>query len=60
MRDDRLLLFANLGETGGRYVHRYLARAVTRGRFRVPAVQAECMYDPEIVSRHGAGWMEVR
>jgi uncharacterized protein YfaS (alpha-2-macroglobulin family) len=28
----------------------YLARAVTPGRFTVPPISAECMYDPEVRS----------
>ena len=53
MRDDRLLLFADLRP--GSHVYRYIVRAVTRGRFRLPAISAFCMYDPDITSVHGAG-----
>jgi hypothetical protein len=59
MRDDRLLLFADVDGHPAGHVHRYVARAVTRGRFRLPALQAECMYDPSVASRNGAGWIEV-
>jgi uncharacterized protein YfaS (alpha-2-macroglobulin family) len=58
-RDDRLLLFADMNSSRVCFIHRYVVRAVTRGRFRLPAVRAECMYDPEIASRHGAGWVQV-
>ena len=58
-RDDRLVLFADLHATRTFY-HRYLARAVTRGRFRLPAVNAFAMYDPGVCSIHGAGTVEVR
>ena len=57
MRDDRLLIFTDL--SGVRtYTHRYAVRAVTAGRFKLPAIAGECMYDPAISSIHGAG--EVR
>ncbi len=57
-RDDRLLLFS--GAVTGRAVFYYAARAVTPGRFVVPAVMAEAMYDPAIRSVNGRGSVEVR
>jgi alpha-2-macroglobulin len=51
IRDDRLLLFT--GQLSGTSVFYYAARAVTPGRFVVPAVTASCMYDPEIRSTSG-------
>ena len=57
-RDDRLIVFADLGSTRP-YYHRYLVRAVTRGRFKLPAVTAFAMYDPGIRSTHGAGTVEI-
>lgn len=54
MRDDRYLVFADLPREG-EYRYRYLARAVTRGCFALPPVQAACMYDPDYESFHGAG-----
>ena len=52
IRDDRVLIFANVANL----VHyRYVARAVTPGRFKLPALSAESMYDPSIVSVSGAG-----
>jgi uncharacterized protein YfaS (alpha-2-macroglobulin family) len=36
-----------------------MVRAVTCGKFVVPAVDASCMYDPGIYSVHGAGEMRV-
>jgi len=59
MRDDRLLLFANL-TARRKHVYRYIARAVTRGRFHLPPISAFCMYDPETASVHGAGTVVVR
>ena len=58
MRDDRLLIFTDLGAGKTRY-HRYLARAVTRGRFHLPPVSALAMYDPGVSSIHGSGMVEV-
>jgi uncharacterized protein YfaS (alpha-2-macroglobulin family) len=52
IRDDRVLIFADV--SGGMY-YRYVVRAVTPGKFKLPAVSAECMYDPSIVSVNGAG-----
>jgi alpha-2-macroglobulin len=48
IRDDRVLLFTK--PVHGKSEFCYLARAVTPGRFTVPPVSAECMYDPEIRS----------
>jgi len=58
MRDDRLILFADLEGTGI-WQHRYVVRAVTCGRFKLPALDAFCMYNPEICSVHGAATVEV-
>ncbi|MBN1670008.1 MAG: hypothetical protein JXR37_03180 [Kiritimatiellae bacterium] len=52
VRDDRLLAFT--GALTGRHVYYYAARAVTKGDFVWPAVQASCMYDPELKSVNGA------
>ena len=48
IRDDRVLLFTK--PVSGSSTFYYLARAVTPGRFSVPPISAECMYDPEIRS----------
>ncbi len=58
MRDDRLLLFAvpPVNHVG---VYRYVVRAVTRGEFVLPAVAAECMYDPSWSSVSGQGTVRV-
>ncbi|MBI3987961.1 MAG: alpha-2-macroglobulin, partial [Lentisphaerae bacterium] len=58
IRDDRLLVFT--GPFSGFKEYFYTVRAVTRGRFALPAISAECMYDPEIQSRHGAGTIMVK
>jgi uncharacterized protein YfaS (alpha-2-macroglobulin family) len=36
-----------------------MVRAVTAGRFALPAAEAACMYDPGSYSVHGAGFAEV-
>lgn len=48
IRDDRMLLFTR--PVSGRSVFCYLARAVTPGKYIVPPVSAECMYEPEVRS----------
>jgi len=58
IRDDRLILFTSLGKRSARAFY-YTARAVTRGSFVLPNVQAEAMYDPTILSLSGAGRLEV-
>ena len=58
MRDDRLLVFASV-RSDKEYFYRYAARAVTKGRFRLPAVSASCMYQPGICSTYGVGKIQV-
>ena len=48
IRDDRILLFTK--PVSGPSVFCYLARAVTPGKFIVPPLSAECMYDPDVRS----------
>lgn len=50
LRDDRLEVFGHL-EKGDTKTVVYAVRAVTAGRFTVPSVEAEAMYDPRIWSR---------
>lgn len=45
IRDDRILLFTK--PVSGVSTFYYLARAVTPGKFLVPPVSAECMYEPD-------------
>ncbi|MBI4604412.1 MAG: alpha-2-macroglobulin family protein [Planctomycetes bacterium] len=59
LRDDRVLVFASLKDTSRR-AFLYAARAVTRGEFRLPPVEAEAMYDPRVRSVSGAGRLVVR
>ncbi len=59
IRDDRLILFLDINTTGEIY-YRYLVRAVTAGRFRLPALSASCMYDPGIRSVTGQGIVSIK
>ncbi|MBC8073809.1 MAG: hypothetical protein IAG13_36155, partial [Deltaproteobacteria bacterium] len=46
LRDDRMLLFADQLPAGV-YTYSYTARATTIGKFLLPPVKAEEMYEPE-------------
>ncbi len=59
LRDDRIELFGHLDRGTARKVV-YAARAVTAGRFTVPPVEAEAMYDPRIWAREGMAKVEIR
>ncbi|MCE5300000.1 MAG: hypothetical protein LLG37_03880, partial [Spirochaetia bacterium] len=48
IRDDRMILFTK--QFSGSQTFSYSVRAVTPGRFTVPNVYAEAMYDPELVA----------
>jgi len=50
MHDDRVLLFAD-SLPAGVHTHRYLARAVSFGRFFMPGTLAGEMYAPEVFGR---------
>ncbi len=57
VRDDRLLLFTTAEPT--QQVYYYGLRAVTAGRFVLPPVSAEAMYDPDIRSIQDSGEVRV-
>lgn len=58
LRDDRVLLFIDsLSET---MKWRCSLRPVTAGKFAVPQISAECMYDPAVRSISGGGTLEIR
>ncbi len=59
IRDDRLVLAFNELRSGTHTFY-YVVRAVTPGRYRYPAPQAECMYDPAVGGRGETGSIEVR
>jgi uncharacterized protein YfaS (alpha-2-macroglobulin family) len=50
MHDDRVLLFAD-SLAAGVHTHRYLARALSYGRFILPGTLAGQMYAPEVFGR---------
>ncbi|MEM7585654.1 MAG: hypothetical protein AAF560_19855, partial [Acidobacteriota bacterium] len=54
----RIELFGHLERGETRRVV-YAARAVTAGRFTVPPVEAEAMYDPRIWAREGMQRVEI-
>jgi uncharacterized protein YfaS (alpha-2-macroglobulin family) len=59
LRDDRLEVFGHL-EKGASGQVVYTVRAVTAGRFTVPPVEAEAMYDPRVWAREGMATVVVR
>jgi len=58
LRDDRILLFTDLPADSWQTFYT-LVRAVAPGRFRLPPVQAEAMYNPAIRGTGERGTMEV-
>ena len=58
IRDDRLQIFVDLRRNTVQKFY-YALRAVTEGKFFLPAVQAEAMYVPEINSAASSGQMRV-
>lgn len=53
IRDDRLLLFTNL-ESRSSKEFLYMLRVVNQGRYNLPPIAAEAMYNPEFHSYNGA------
>jgi uncharacterized protein YfaS (alpha-2-macroglobulin family) len=51
-RDDRFVASANLR---GQFRYAYIARAVTPGRYTLPAAQVEDMYRPGVMARTSTG-----
>ncbi|HSP79088.1 MAG TPA: hypothetical protein VLQ93_11190, partial [Myxococcaceae bacterium] len=58
IRDDRVEVFGSLGPRETKKVV-YAVRAVTSGKFTLPPVEAEAMYDPRIWAREAGGTVEV-
>lgn len=54
MRDDRVEAFGSLGGKGKVKIT-YTLRAVTSGKFTIPPVEAEAMYDPTLWAREKGG-----
>ena len=59
LRDDRILLFADLPADSWQTFYT-LVRAVAPGRFRLPPVQVEAMYNPALRATGERGTMEVK
>ena len=55
-RDDRFVASANLREP---FRYAYIARAVTPGRFTMPAAQVEDMYRPGVMARTSTGQIRI-
>jgi uncharacterized protein YfaS (alpha-2-macroglobulin family) len=58
IRDDRMEVFGSLGARESKKVV-YAVRAVTAGKFTLPPVEAEAMYDPRIWAREAGEQVEV-
>jgi uncharacterized protein YfaS (alpha-2-macroglobulin family) len=58
IRDDRVEVFGSLAAGESKRVV-YAVRAVTSGKFTLPPVEAEAMYDPRIWAREAGGSVEV-
>ena len=57
IRDDRINIFLTVPTSEKTYY--YTTRAVTIGNFKVPAIRAEAMYDPEIFSEADSGEIKI-
>lgn len=57
IRDDRIHFFTDLGK--GTQTYYYAVRAVTPGHYKVGPVSADAMYQGEIHSYNGAGYVKV-
>ena len=58
IRDDRVLTYFDLKRNESRTFY-ILLHAAYQGRFYLPTVYAEAMYDAEIFARKGGQWVEV-
>ncbi len=58
IRDDRVYSYFNIG-TGEARIYRVLLNAAYIGKFYLPTVYCEAMYDSEINGRVGGRWVEV-
>ena len=57
IRDDRINIFLTVPRNVVTYY--YTTRAVTMGNFKIPAVHAEAMYDPDIFSESSGGQLKI-
>lgn len=60
LRDDRILVFADLLPPDSWQTYYTLVRAVAPGRFRLPPVHAEAMYNPAMRATGQRGTVEVK
>ncbi len=58
IRDDRLILFTSIDQFGTKNFY-YMLRVVNKGKFQLPVISGEAMYDPEIHSINGRGVVRV-
>jgi len=58
IRDDRVLTFFDLG-AGQSHTYRVQLNAAYQGRFYLPAVSCEAMYDNTIAAQRPGQWVEV-
>jgi len=58
IRDDRILLFTPVRANTVQHYY-YMMRVVNTGSYRLAAIGAEAMYDPDYRSYHGAGLVKV-
>lgn len=58
IRDDRVYTYFNLGSTGST-TFRIKLQAAYRGKYYLPAITSEAMYNPEEQSRTTGQWVEV-
>ena len=59
IRDDRVLLFTTL-ETKNSMDFYYTLRAISAGKFAIPPVAAECMYNPLVAGASSSGTMIIK
>ncbi|MGE5797106.1 MAG: alpha-2-macroglobulin family protein, partial [Ignavibacteria bacterium] len=59
IRDDRLLLFTDLNNYGTEEFY-YMLRVINKGKFQLPVIGGDAMYDPEFHSYNGAGVINVK
>ncbi|MBN1637673.1 MAG: alpha-2-macroglobulin family protein [Ignavibacteriales bacterium] len=59
IRDDRIILFTDINFNSTKDYY-YMLRVVNQGKFQLPVIGAEAMYDREFHSFNGAGVIEVK
>lgn len=59
IRDDRLLLFTDLARNSKREFY-YMLRVVSKGKYQLPVIGADAMYDPEFHSYNGEVVIQIK